>query len=92
MSLIFRYGFDYLRNVMLNLEQKMVQFLEVLQFLSCAYSGFHSRGVGGGGGPAPPPPPTPLNPYLIMPEKGCSSPAVLKTLAILRLSAFVQID
>jgi hypothetical protein len=47
MSLIFRYGFDYLRNVMLNLEQKMVQFLEVLQFLSCAYSGFHSRGVQG---------------------------------------------
>jgi hypothetical protein len=86
MSLIFRYGFDYLRNVMLNLEQKMVQFLEVLQFLSCAYSGFHSRGVQGRC------PCTPLNPYLIMPEKGCSSPAVLKTLAILRLSAFVQID
>jgi hypothetical protein len=56
MSLIFRYGFDYLRNVMLNLEQKMVQFLEVLQFLSCAYSGFHSRGVGGGWGFFPPPP------------------------------------
>jgi hypothetical protein len=32
---IFRYGFDHLRNIVLNLEQKMDEFLEVLQFLSC---------------------------------------------------------
>lgn len=32
---LFRYGFDYLRNIMLNLEQKMVDFLDALQFLSC---------------------------------------------------------
>lgn len=32
---IFRYGFDYLRNILLNLEQKMDAFLEALQFLSC---------------------------------------------------------
>lgn len=32
---IFRYGFDRLRNIVLNLEQKMDQFLKVLQFLSC---------------------------------------------------------
>ena len=32
---LFRYGFDYLRNIMLNLEQKMADFLNALQFLSC---------------------------------------------------------
>jgi hypothetical protein len=32
---IFRYGLDHLRSIVLNLEQKMEQFLEVLQFLSC---------------------------------------------------------
>ncbi len=32
---IFRYGFDHLRNIVLNLEQKMNDFLEVLKFLSC---------------------------------------------------------
>lgn len=32
---LFRYGFDYLRNIMLNLEQKMPEFLDVLHFLSC---------------------------------------------------------
>jgi hypothetical protein len=32
---IFRYGFDYLRNIVLNLEQKMDEFWDVLQFLSC---------------------------------------------------------
>lgn len=32
---LFRYGFDYLRNIVLNLEQKMDEFLEVLRFLSC---------------------------------------------------------
>lgn len=32
---LFRYGFDYLRNIMLNLEQKMIEVLDVLQFLSC---------------------------------------------------------
>lgn len=32
---IFRYGFDYLRNIVLNLNEKMAEFLEVLQFLSC---------------------------------------------------------
>jgi len=32
---LFRYGFDYLRNIMLNLGQKMLEFLDVLQFLSC---------------------------------------------------------
>jgi Transposase DDE domain len=32
---LFRYGFDYLRNIMLNLKQKMPDFLDVLQFLSC---------------------------------------------------------
>ena len=32
---LFRYGFDYLRNIMLNLDQKMDEFLETLQFLSC---------------------------------------------------------
>jgi hypothetical protein len=31
----FRYGLDYLRNIMFNLEQKMDKFLNVLQFLSC---------------------------------------------------------
>jgi len=31
---IFRYGFDYLRNIVLNLEQKTDEFLHVLQFLS----------------------------------------------------------
>jgi hypothetical protein len=32
---LFRYGFDHIRNIVLNLDQKMVEFLEVLQFLSC---------------------------------------------------------
>lgn len=32
---LFRYGFDYLRNIMLNLDQKMNEFLETLPFLSC---------------------------------------------------------
>jgi hypothetical protein len=32
---IFRYGFDHIRNIVLNLEQKMNDFLDVLQFLSC---------------------------------------------------------
>lgn len=32
---IFRYGFDHLRTIVLNLEQKMDDFREVLQFLSC---------------------------------------------------------
>ncbi len=32
---LFRYGFDYLRNIVLNLEQKMEEFCGVLQFLSC---------------------------------------------------------
>jgi hypothetical protein len=31
---IFRYGFDHLRRILLNLEQKMVEFLHALQFLS----------------------------------------------------------
>jgi hypothetical protein len=31
---IFRYGFDHLRNIMLNLEEKTDEFLNVLQFLS----------------------------------------------------------
>ncbi|MBD1865233.1 MULTISPECIES: hypothetical protein [Trichocoleus] len=30
---IFRYGLDYLRNIMLNLEQKMDEFLDALEFL-----------------------------------------------------------
>lgn len=32
---IFRYGFDHLRNIVLNLEQKIEEFSAVLQFLSC---------------------------------------------------------
>jgi hypothetical protein len=32
---IFRYGLDHLRNIVLNLEQKMDDFLDILQFLSC---------------------------------------------------------
>lgn len=32
---IFRYGFDYLRNIVLNLDQKMEEFWIALQFLSC---------------------------------------------------------
>ncbi|MGG6294953.1 IS4 family transposase, partial [Leptolyngbya sp. AN02str] len=32
---IFRYGFDYLRHIVLSLEQKMNDFRDVLQFLSC---------------------------------------------------------
>lgn len=32
---IFRYGFDHLRNIVLNLEQKIDEFLYVLHFLSC---------------------------------------------------------
>jgi Transposase DDE domain len=32
---LFRYGFDYLRNIVVNLNKKMDDFLNVLQFLSC---------------------------------------------------------
>jgi len=32
---LFRYGFDYIRNIVVNLDQKMEQFFEILQFLSC---------------------------------------------------------
>ena len=32
---LFRYGLDYLQNIVLNLEQRMDDFLHVLQFLSC---------------------------------------------------------
>jgi Transposase DDE domain len=32
---VFRYGFDYLRNIVVNLNEKMDDFLSVLQFLSC---------------------------------------------------------
>jgi hypothetical protein len=32
---LFRYGFDHLRNIVLNLERKGDEFLDVLQFLSC---------------------------------------------------------
>ena len=32
---IFRYGFDHLRNIVLNLDQKMDDFLDTIQFLSC---------------------------------------------------------
>ena len=32
---LFRYGLDYLRNIVLNLEQKMDEFLDALEFLSC---------------------------------------------------------
>jgi hypothetical protein len=32
---LFRYGFDYIRNVLLNLDHKMTEFLETLKFLSC---------------------------------------------------------
>jgi hypothetical protein len=32
---LFRYGLDYLRNIVLNLEQKGDQFSKALQFLSC---------------------------------------------------------
>ena len=32
---IFRYGFDHLRRIVLNLEQKFAQFRNALQFLSC---------------------------------------------------------
>ncbi len=32
---LFRYGFDYLRHILLNPEQKTDEFLEVLRFLSC---------------------------------------------------------
>lgn len=32
---IFRHGFDHLRNIVLNLEQKIDEFLIALQFLSC---------------------------------------------------------
>ena len=32
---IFRYGFDHLRNIVFNVEQKMDDFLGVLRFLSC---------------------------------------------------------
>lgn len=32
---LFRYGLDYLRNMMLNLEQKIDEFVDALQFLSC---------------------------------------------------------
>lgn len=32
---LFRYGYDYLRSILLNLDSKMDEFLMVLQFLSC---------------------------------------------------------
>jgi hypothetical protein len=32
---IFRYGFDHLRNIVLNLDQKMDDFVNTIQFLSC---------------------------------------------------------
>lgn len=32
---IFRYGLDHLRNILLNLDQKMSEFIDVLHFLSC---------------------------------------------------------
>lgn len=32
---LFRYGFDYLRHIVVNLNEKMDDFLYVLQFLSC---------------------------------------------------------
>jgi hypothetical protein len=32
---IFRYGFDHLRNIVLNFEHKAIEFMQVLQFLSC---------------------------------------------------------
>ena len=32
---MFRYGFDHIRTIVLNLEQKADEFVEVLQFLSC---------------------------------------------------------
>jgi hypothetical protein len=32
---IFRYGFDHLRSIVLNLQHKGDDFVEVLQFLSC---------------------------------------------------------
>jgi hypothetical protein len=34
-KIIFRYGFDYLRNIVVNLNEKMDDFLDVLHFLSC---------------------------------------------------------
>ena len=32
---VFRYGFDHLRHILLNLEQYEVSFCQTLQFLSC---------------------------------------------------------
>jgi len=32
---LFRYGLDYLRSIVLNLDHKFEQFLEAVQFLSC---------------------------------------------------------
>ena len=32
---VFRYGFDYLRRILFNLEQYEVDFYQTLQFLSC---------------------------------------------------------
>lgn len=32
---LFRYGFDHIRNIVLNLDHKMAEFFEILQFLSC---------------------------------------------------------
>jgi hypothetical protein len=32
---IFRYGFDYLRTTLFNLEQHINEFFQALQFLSC---------------------------------------------------------
>jgi hypothetical protein len=32
---LFRYGCDYIRTIVFNLEQKAAEFVEVLQFLSC---------------------------------------------------------
>lgn len=32
---LFRYGFEHIRHIVLNLDEKMAEFLEVLRFLSC---------------------------------------------------------
>jgi hypothetical protein len=32
---IFRYGFDHLRRILLNLEERETELLQALQFLSC---------------------------------------------------------
>lgn len=32
---LFRYGFDYIRQILVNLDHKMAEFLDILHFLSC---------------------------------------------------------